>query len=214
MHHASPVRGCVGMQDAVQHRVAQVHVARRHVDLGPQHARAVGELAGAHAAEQVEVLRRRCGRGRGCCGRARSACRAGAHLLGRLVVDIGQAVLGSGARPTRTAARNSPRRDRGAAPQSKPSQRTSRLIASMYSCSSLVGLVSSKRRWQRPPNSCGDAEIEADRLGVADMQVAVRLRRKPGHDLRGRPASRSACDDVADEIPPGLGSVRHFSHDC
>ena len=31
-------------------------------------------------------------------------------------------------------------------PQSKPSQRTSALIASMYSCSSLTGLVSSKRR--------------------------------------------------------------------
>ena len=44
------------MQDAVEHRVAQVDVARRHVDLGAQHARAVRELAGAHAAEQVEVL--------------------------------------------------------------------------------------------------------------------------------------------------------------
>src|SRR5258708_22125455 len=27
-----------------------------------------------------------------------------------------------------------------------------------------------------------DAEIERDRLGVADMQIAVRLRRGPGHD--------------------------------
>ena len=34
-----------GVQDAVQHRVAQVHVGRRHVDLRAQHARAVGELA-------------------------------------------------------------------------------------------------------------------------------------------------------------------------
>ena len=29
---------------------------RRHVDLGAQHARAVGELACAHAREEVEVL--------------------------------------------------------------------------------------------------------------------------------------------------------------
>ena len=28
----------------------------------------------------------------------------------------------------------------------------------------------------------GDAEIEADRLGVADMEIAVRLRRKAGDD--------------------------------
>jgi hypothetical protein len=44
------------VQDAVQHRIAQIDVARRHVDLRAQHARAVRELAGAHAAEQIEVL--------------------------------------------------------------------------------------------------------------------------------------------------------------
>ena len=75
-------------------------------------------------------------------------------------------------------------------PQSKPSQRTSPLIASMYSCSSLIGLVSSKRRWQRPPNSSRDAEIEADRLGVADVQVAVRLGRKARHHLRDAAGAR------------------------
>src|SRR5215510_12841312 len=45
-----------GMQDTIEHRIAQVDVARRHVDLGAQHARAIGKLAGPHAAEQVEVL--------------------------------------------------------------------------------------------------------------------------------------------------------------
>ena len=44
------------VQDAVEHRVAQVDVGRRHVDLRAQDARAVRELAGAHAREQVEVL--------------------------------------------------------------------------------------------------------------------------------------------------------------
>ena len=28
----------------------------------------------------------------------------------------------------------------------------------------------------------GDPEVETDRLGVADMEIPVRLRRKPGHD--------------------------------
>src|SRR5450756_85072 len=32
-------------------------------------------------------------------------------------------------------------------------------MASMYSCSSLVGFVSSKRRWQRPPNSRAIPEL-------------------------------------------------------
>ncbi len=44
------------MQDAVEHGIAQIDVARGHVDLRPQHARAVREFAGLHAAEQVEVF--------------------------------------------------------------------------------------------------------------------------------------------------------------
>ena len=46
----------VRMEDAVEHGVAQIDVARRHVDLRPQHPRAVRELARPHAAEQVEIL--------------------------------------------------------------------------------------------------------------------------------------------------------------
>ena len=60
---APGVAGAVmlGVADAVQHRVAQVDVRRRHVDLGAQHVRAVGELAGAHARGTGRGSRRRCG---------------------------------------------------------------------------------------------------------------------------------------------------------
>ena len=80
-----------GMQDAVEHRVAQIDVARGHVDLGAQHPGAVRELARAHAAEQVEVLGRAAvAVGAVAAGLGQGAAR-GAHLLGRLVVDIGVA---------------------------------------------------------------------------------------------------------------------------
>ncbi len=46
----------------------------------------------------------------------------------------------------------------------------------------------------------GDAEIQADRLGVADVQIAVRLRRKPGDDLGVASAREVGLDDVADEV--------------
>src|SRR3954465_11837191 len=46
----------VGMQNAVETRITQIDVAGRHVDLGAQHAGAVGKLAGAHTAEKVKVL--------------------------------------------------------------------------------------------------------------------------------------------------------------
>ena len=42
--------------DAVQRRIAHVEVRRRHVDLRPQHVRAVRELARPHPREQIEVL--------------------------------------------------------------------------------------------------------------------------------------------------------------
>jgi hypothetical protein len=46
--------------------------------------------------------------------------------------------------------------------------------------SSLVGLVSSKRRLQVPPYCLGHPEVQADGFGVADVQVAVGLRGKAG----------------------------------
>ena len=57
-----------------------------------------------------------------------------------------------------------------------------------------------------------DAEVEADRLGVADVQIAVGLGRKARDDAScAGPASRSACDDVADEILPRLPAPPFFA---
>ena len=46
----------------------------------------------------------------------------------------------------------------------------------------------------------GDAEVEADRLGVADVEVAVRLRGKRVTIVWTRPSRRSAGDDLTDEV--------------
>jgi hypothetical protein len=54
----------------------------------------------------------------------------------------------------------------------------------------------------------GDAEIERDRLGMADMQIAVRLRRKPGDDASVLFRIEVGLDDVADEVAPCLGRYR------
>ena len=181
------------VQDAVEHRVAQIDVARCHVDLGAQHARAVRKLAGAHAAEQVEVFLHAAVAERAVLAGLGQRAAVDAHLLLRSGRRHRPCRRGSGPRPSRRAARNNPTRDRGARPSRSRASARRASMASIYSCSSLAGLVSSKRRLQWPPNSCGDAEIQADRLGVADMQIAVRLGRKAGHDLLvTRPASRSA----------------------
>src|SRR5690606_40303390 len=53
LHDALPIWHVL---DPVQRRVAQVDIAAGHVDLRAQGARAIGELARAHPAEQVEVF--------------------------------------------------------------------------------------------------------------------------------------------------------------
>ena len=75
-------------------------------------------------------------------------------------------------------------------------------MASTYSCSSFSGLVSSKRRWQRPPNF-GEAEVQQDGFGVAKVQVTVRLGRKTGAGP-GRAARRHGRRPCRDAGPAAL----------
>ena len=81
------------MQDAVHHRVAHVEVGRGHVDLRPQRARAVGELAGPHALEQVEVLLDRAVAVGAVLARLGQRAAVLADLVGGQVADVGLAGL-------------------------------------------------------------------------------------------------------------------------
>jgi hypothetical protein len=45
-----------------------------------------------------------------------------------------------------------------------------------------------------------DAEIQADRLGVADVQVPIGFRRESGHDLRVLPGCDVGRDNVTDKV--------------
>src|SRR5260221_8544937 len=56
-----------------------------------------------------------------------------------------------------------------------------------------------------PAEFLRQAEIEADRLGVADVEIAVRLRREAGDDLAIAFRRDIGLDDVADEVAPGFG---------
>ena len=57
MHHESPVRWCAACRMRYMTGIPHVEVGVRHVDLGPQRPRAVGELPRAHATEQVQAFR-------------------------------------------------------------------------------------------------------------------------------------------------------------
>ena len=56
------------------------------------------------------------------------------------------------------------------------------------------------------------SKVQADRLGVAKMQVAVRLRRKARHHLAILARTEVGLDDLADEVAGGrkAGFVHGF----
>ena len=64
--------------------------------------------------------------------------------------------------------------------------------------------MSSKRRLQRPPNSFRDAEIQADRLGMPDMQITVGLWRKARDDALRPTGVQIGTHNLADKIAQAL----------
>jgi len=205
-----------GMQDAVERRVAQRHVARRHVDLGAQHACAVGKLAGAHAAEEIEILVDGAVAIGAVAARLFQRAAQHPHLVGRDVVDIGVAgadeMLGPGVELLEII--------RGemeilapveAEPVHIAFDRVDVFLLLLLRVGVVEAQMAAAAEFQR------GAEIEADRLGVADMQITVRLGRKPRDDLAIALRGEIGLDDVADEIAPGFDrrffSWIHGAHD-
>ena len=88
------------MQDTIEHGIAQIDVARGHVDLGAQHAGTIGKLARLHAAKQIEVLRNRAVAERAVLAGLGQGAACDADFLLRLVVDIGVAGLDQAFRPS------------------------------------------------------------------------------------------------------------------
>ena len=190
--------------DPVQRRIAHVEVRRRHVDLGAQHVRAVGELVGAHPREQIEVLRHRSIAVRAVPARLGQRAAVRAHLVGAQAVDVRLALLdqldGELIQPLEVVRRVELGVPREAEPRDVLLDRVDvldlflgrvRVVEAQVADAAALG---------------GDPEVEADRLGVADVQIAVRLRRKARRDAAVMPARREILvDDRANEIYRGRG---------
>ena len=200
--------------NAVQHGVAQPDVGRGHVDARAQRARAIGELARLHAREQVEAL--------GYGARAERAVLAGLvgraaiglHLGGRQVAHIRLAqfdqphgelvqrakIVGGIERRTRGLERQALVRPTVDQPLQVRGDRVDILDIFL----GRVGVV--HPQVAAPAKLPRDAEVQADRLGVADVQVAVRLRRETREHGRLPARGQVLLNDLADEIEM-LGSV-------
>ncbi len=177
----------LGEADAVDRRVAHVDVGRAHVDLGAQDHAAFGVLAGAHLAEQAQVLL--AGRGTGNRCRAGSTSpRVGAHLRRRSARRRRRSPARSGTRQSGTCTRSSRSRGRGwlgavrVPVEAEPVHGVEDAVDELLVFLLRVGVV--EAHVAHAAEVARQAEVQADALGVADVQVAVGLGREAGADPR------------------------------
>ena len=188
------------LANPVHHRIAHVDVARRHVDLGAQHVRAVLELARAHAAEEVVVLGDRAIAVRaiatGFCQRAAIF----AHLVGRQAVDVRLAISNELLGPLVELLEIVRRVIQMLAPiEAEPLDVALDLVDVFLRFLDRVRVV--EPEIAAAAELLRHAEVDADRLGVADVQAAVRFRGKPRDDGGSVFAGLDVlCDDFANEI--------------
>ena len=185
--------------DPVQHRVAHVHVLRLEVDLRAQHVRAFLELARAHAREQVQAL---------CDGPL--AVGAGLPLLVEVAAVLADLFLGQ-AVDVRLALLDQlhrelvqllevVRRVEQVRPlEAEPLDVFLDRLDVFDVFRGRVGVV--EAQVARAAELLRETEVDADRLGVADVQVAVRLGREPGGDAATVSlAGHVRGDDFTDEV--------------
>ena len=150
---------------------------RRHVDLRAQHVRAVGKLARAHPPKQIEVLLDRAVAIRAVAARLGQRAAILADLVGRQAVDVGLAVANQLLGVLVHLLEVIRGVEHPLAPvESEPAHVLLNRVHVLDVFLRRVGVV--EAQVAEPAEFLGDAEVQADRLGVADVQIAVRLRRK------------------------------------
>ncbi len=199
--------GMGGMHDAIEDRVAHVDVGRGHVDLGTQHRAAVGEVPGAHAGQQIAILLRGAIAVRA--GPAGLGKRAAvlADLFGGEFVDVGEPLIDEVQRPLVELLEVVRGIEQVIAPVgTEPAHVLLDGVDVLLLLLLRVGVV--EAQVEATAELPGDAVVQRDGLGMPDMEVAVGLRRKAGHDGLV-PAGRDVRGhDVADEVGGSLAGSR------
>ena len=198
----------VGMEDAVHDGVAEHHVGVRHVDLGAQHLAAVGELACTHAAEQVEVLLDRAVAVGAVLARRGHRAAPLANLVEGLVVDVSQTFLYQEFGPlvelleiVRGVVLLGPVEAQPVDVLLDGVDILGVLLHGVGVVEAQVGLAAVLLR---------QSEINAYRLGVADVQVAVGFRRKTGLDRGVGAILQTLFDNLLKKIKLLFRSVAFF----
>ena len=197
------------MLDAVDGRVAHVHVRAGQVDLGAQGLFAVGKLTGAHAAEQVKVFL-----GRAVTVRAGTAGFAGVvaavllHLLAGQVVHVGLALadelLGIFIAALKIIAAVV---DAAVGVGTQPVQVLQDALHVLVTLAGGVGIV--KAQVEQTAVMLGDGVVDENCLGRTNVQVAVRFRRETGMHHVDLALGQVGIDNIRQKVGKFL-----FCHNC
>src|SRR5262249_11753388 len=188
-----------GLADPVHDGIAQVDVARRHVDLRPQRLRTFVEVAAAHPLEELEVLLDAPAAIRALAASFGQRPAGLAQLLERQVVHVRLARLDELYGPLVELLEVVAGVIEVPAPvEAEPADVAHDRVDVLLTLLGRIGVVEAQVAVS--VELLRHAEVEADRLGVADVQVAVRLGRKARHHLRVAPGLEILHHLVADEM--------------
>ena len=196
-----PLAVVVHVVDAVEHRVAHVEVAAGQIDPGPQGHGPVGELAGTHPGEEVQRLLD----GPVAEGRAGGGVHVAAvllKLLGGQLAHVGQALFDELHGVLVHLLKVVGGEEEAAAPV--VAQPVDVLLDGLHVLHVLLGGVGVVHaQVAQAAVLLGGAEVHEDRLGMADVQVAVGLRREPGvdgHALELTTLGDVLVNEIMDEV--------------
>ena len=214
-----PLTVMVHVVDPVDNGVPHIEVAAGQVDLGPQGHGTVGELPCPHPGEQIQALLHRTvpvGRR----GRNADVSPVGPELLGRQFAHIGKTLFDKAHRLTVILLKIVGAVEEAVTPvEAKP---VDVLLDGLHELLVLFGRVGVIHpQVAQSAELLSGAEVDGQGLAVADMQIAVGLRRKPGMD--GHAFKLSALGNIllnkrVDEIA-AFGGLRRrgldlVSHCC
>jgi len=192
--------GMRSVQNPIEHRVAHVQVGRGHVNFGAQHLGAVRELARAHALKQIKVFRGRAvAEGRCLAGFGGDAAIMLPFVAGDFA-DIGFAVADQAAGQLVHLLEVVGGVVVVRAPiEAQPADIRLDGIGVFDILLDGVGVVHAQVAF--PVVLERHAEIQADGLGMADVQIAVGFGREARDDLAAILAGAVVLrDDLADEV--------------
>ena len=190
----------------------QIHVGRGHVDLRPKRPRAVGKLPLAHPSKQIKVLLDRPVATRAVLARPAQRASILAGFVGREVADVGLALGDQLDGPLVELLKIVRGVILAVAPvESEPTDILLDRLDVLDLFLARIGVVEPEVA-QPALVLLGDSEIQADRLGVSDVEISVRLGWESGmHATLVLARLDVLGDDRPDEIDRcgGLGG-RHI----